>query len=229
MDALSSLFLICFGVGSALLLLSLLTGVAHLPLHLGHVHAHAAGHFAHGPGGHGGGGHASAGADAVSPLNAMSLLIFLAWFGGVGYLLHGPLGAWGPVSLLGAALAGLAGAALVFLFLARVLAPRSTPLDPADFRLEGQVGRVSVPIRSGGVGEVLYSQRGRRRVIGARAAADRPLGRGTEVVIVGVEHGLALVEPWEQFIAKHAARVRGAGGALDARPAAAGDAKEDLR
>lgn len=224
MDALSSLFLICFGVGAVLLLLSLLTGLADLPLHLGHIHAHTAGHL-----GHGAVGHTSAGADAVSPLNAMSLFIFLAWFGGVGYLLHAPLGAWGPVSLLGGALAGLAGAALVFLFLARVLAPRSTPLDPADFRLEGQVGTVSMPIRSGGVGEVLYSQGGRRRVIGARAAADRPLGRGTEVVIVGVEHGLALVEPWEEFVARHATGERGAGGALDARSAVAGDAKEDPR
>jgi hypothetical protein len=28
-----------------------------------------------------------------------------------------------------------------------------------------------------------------------------PLERGAEVVIVTVEHGLALVEPWEQFMA----------------------------
>lgn len=223
MDALSGVFLVCFGVGAVLLLLSLLTGVADLPLHIGHVHADAPGHLGHGGGGHGGGGHAAA--DAVSPFNAMSILIFLAWFGGVGFLLHGPLGVWGLVSVLGAVLAGLVVAALVFWFLARVLAPRSTPLDPADYRLDGQVGTVSVPIRVGGVGEVLYSQQGRRHVIGARAATDRPLGRGTEVVIVGVEHGLALVEPWEQFVARHGA----ADAALAARPAVAGDAKEDSR
>jgi membrane protein implicated in regulation of membrane protease activity len=200
MDGLAAFYLICFGFGLVMVLLSVLTGVGHASLHIGHVyihipgHGHAAAHGGSGQMGHGG-------ADLVSPFNAMSLLVFLTWFGGAGYLLHGPLGSWGWLSLLGAALAGLLAAAVVFQFLAKVLAPQSKPLDPADYVLEGQVGTVSSPIRQGRVGEVQYIQQGRRRSIGARAAGTVPLERGTEVVIVTVEHGLALVEPWEQFIA----------------------------
>jgi membrane protein implicated in regulation of membrane protease activity len=199
MDGFAAFYLVCFGVGLVMVVLSVLTGVGHAPLHIGHVHIHLPGqHHAVAGGGSGPIGHG--GPDLVSPFNAMTLLVFLTWFGGAGYLLHGPLGAWVWLSLLGAALAGLLAAAVVFQFLARVLAPQSRPLDPADYVLVGQVGTVSSPIRQGGVGEVQYVQCGRRRSIGARAASV-PVARGSEVVIVAVEHGLALVEPWEQFIA----------------------------
>ncbi|HEV7216747.1 MAG TPA: hypothetical protein VGP33_16695 [Chloroflexota bacterium] len=202
MDGLAAFYLVCFGVGLVMVLLSLLTGIGHAPLHVGHMHLHLPGH-GHGPTvTHGSSGPAAhGGAEAVSPLNAMSLLVFLTWFGGAGYLLHGPVGSWGWFSLLGAMLAGLLAAAVVFQFLARVLAPQSRPLDPADYVLVGQVGMVSSTIRPGGVGEVQYLQRGRRRAIGARGSGAESLKRGTEVVIVSVEHGLALVEPWGQFIA----------------------------
>jgi membrane protein implicated in regulation of membrane protease activity len=200
MDGLAAFYLVCFGVGLVMVVLAVLTGIGHDSLHLGHVDLHLPGH---GDGGaHAGSGNAGhTGGDAVSPFNAMTLLVFLTWFGGVGYVLHGPLGSWGWLSLLGAALAGLVAAVIVFQFLARVLVPQSRPLDPADYVLEGQVGTVSSPIRPGGVGEVQYLQRGRRRSIGARASGTAPLERGTEVVIVAVERGLAHVEPWEQFIA----------------------------
>lgn len=203
MDGLAAVYLICFGFGLAMVLLSVLTGIGHTSLHVGHFHMHLPGHgpvAARDGSGHMGPG----GGDLVSPFNAMSLLVFLTWFGGAGYLLHGPLGSWGWFSLVGAALAGLLAAAAVFQFLARVLAPQSRPLDPADYVLEGQVGMVTSPIRRGSVGEVQYVQRGRRRSIGARAAT--PLERGSEVVIVTVDHGLALVEPWAQFVATREGR-----------------------
>jgi membrane protein implicated in regulation of membrane protease activity len=199
-DGLGAFYLVCFGCGLVMVLLSVLSGVGHTSLHVGHIHAHfpahghSSSHVVGGQGGHGG-------ADGVSPFNAMGVLVFLTWFGGAGYVLHGPLGAWGWLSLAGAALAGLLAAALVFQFLARILAPQSKPLDPADYVLEGQVGTVSSPIRPGGVGEVQYVQRGRRRSIGARAAGSGALERGTEVVIVRVERGLADVAPWAEFVA----------------------------
>ena len=199
-DGLGAFYLVCFGCGLVMVLLSVLTGVGHTSFHVGHIHAHLPGHGHSGsPAGSGHGGYG--GADAVSPFNAMSVLVFLTWFGGAGYVLHGPLGAWGWLSLTGAALAGLLAAALVFQFLARILAPQSKPLDPADYVLEGQVGTVSSPIRPGGVGEVQYTQRGRRRSIGARAAGTTTLERGAEVVIVRVEHGLAHVAPFAEFVA----------------------------
>ena len=203
MDGLSAFLLVCFGFGLVTVLLALVSGVGHLPIHVGHIHLDLAGHHVGAPAPlHGSGEGAGGGADGVSPFNAMSILTFLTWFGGVGFLLHGPFGVWGWLSLLVALVAGLLVGGAVFLFLARVLAPASTPLDPADFDLVGQVGRVGSPIGAGGTGEVLYSQHGRRHVIGAQALDGRPLPRGLEVVIVELDHGLARVEPWEQFVAR---------------------------
>jgi membrane protein implicated in regulation of membrane protease activity len=226
MDGLAAFYLICFGFGLAMVLLAVVTGVGHDALHLGHVDLHLPGHSdgtAHGGSGHMG----HSGGDLVSPFNAMTLLIFLTWFGGAGYLLHGPLGGWGWLSLFGAALAGLLAAAAVFQFLARILVPQSKALDPADYVLEGQVGTVTSPIRRDGVGEVQYRQRGRRRSIGARAAGSAPLERGTEVVIVTVEHGLALVEPWEQFLAAREDRRHGPAEGAPERPAIARQAESE--
>lgn len=200
MDGLAAVFLVCFGVGLVMVVLAVLTGIGHESLHFGHVDLHLPWHAA-GAAQAGGAAAGHTGGDLVSPFNAMTLFVFLTWFGGAGYVLHGPLGSWGWLSLLGATLAGLVAAAVIFQFLARVLVPQSKPLDPADYALEGQIGTVSSPIRQGGVGEVQYVQQGRRRAVGARAIGPAPLERGTEVVILAVERGLARVEPWEQFIA----------------------------
>ena len=109
LDPLSVFFLICFLLGSGLSILSFVTGAAHLSLpgghglHVGHLgHLGHLGHVAHA--GHAGptagGGH---GSEGVPIFNAGSLLAFLAWFGGVGYLLH----ALSPLALLLRALSGL--------------------------------------------------------------------------------------------------------------------------
>src|SRR5213593_309832 len=72
----ADLYLICFIVGFALSLLSVMGGFIHMPhVHHGHLHI-----------GHGH-GHAHAGSEQVSPINFSTLTAFLAWFGGIGYLL----------------------------------------------------------------------------------------------------------------------------------------------
>ena len=76
------------------------------------------------------------------------------------------------VSLLivaSAAVAGLIGAGVVFIFLARVLTSEQEELDPADYDMIGVLGRISLPIRESGTGEIIYSQAGTRRACGARA------------------------------------------------------------
>src|SRR5204863_9533699 len=138
---------------------------------------------------HGGnGGHAG---PEVSPWNLIGLTAFVAWFGGVGYLaLAGwQLAAW--TSLLLAAAAGLAGWWLVFLFFSRVLAKGEKSMDPDDYRLEGTVARVTVPIAPGRTGEIQYSQAGVRHSDGARSLDDAGIARGEEVVIVRYERGIA--------------------------------------
>ena len=51
--------------------------------------------------------------------------------------------------LFGAAAAGIVGAFLVFVFVAKVLLERERPLDAVDFHMEGVLGRVTVAIRPG--------------------------------------------------------------------------------
>jgi membrane protein implicated in regulation of membrane protease activity len=182
-------YLVCFVVGFALALLAFLSGAFHWPL----GHGGAMGHLF----GHAGGG--AQGASGASPLNAGSLMAFLAWFGAVGYLLSRG-GAWPHLLVLViAAAAGVAGAVLVFFFLAKVLIARERPLDAADFHMEGVLGRVTAAIRPGGTGEVLYSQGGTRRSAGARSESGTAIPRGAEVIVTRYEKGIAYVRLWEEL------------------------------
>lgn len=190
-------FLVLFLTGVALAVLSVLAGLGHIGFHMPHVHT------THLPNLHLGGTHTG----DIAPVNATTITAFLAWFGGLGYILASstPLSALLVVPL--AALAGAFGASLVALFLIRVLLPGQTPvLRPEDYRIEGTLGRLTVPIGPGGTGEVVYDKRGVTRSNGARSADGTPSPRGTEVVILRYERGMAYVEPLDQLLAAHTPR-----------------------
>lgn len=217
-DPLSSLFLIAFLVGLVFTGLSLLLGFDHgSHLHAGHADlahgpgldaGHALGHGDAHPAGDGGAHHAG----GPSPFNLMSALAFLTWFGGAGFVLYYLL-AWAALlSLAAALLAGFAGGAVIFLVLSRVLWPNQTVMRPEEYRLEGTIARVSVPIREGRVGEVVFSKGGTRRSEGARSLDGSPIARGTEVVILRYERGLAVVQPWATYLTSGGAALRDAGG-----------------
>ena len=81
---------------------------------------------------------------------------------------------------LGIALAsGLVGGSIVFLFLSKVLTSDEEDVDPADYEMVGVLGRMSISIREGGTGEVIYSQAGTRRVCGARSESGRTDRQGS--------------------------------------------------
>jgi hypothetical protein len=65
--------------------------------------------------------HSPAQSDQLSFFNIPSFMTFLAWFGGIGYLLSHVYRFWFLLTLGLALLAGFAGASLVFWFLAKVL------------------------------------------------------------------------------------------------------------
>jgi hypothetical protein len=65
--------------------------------------------------------------------------------------------------------------------------------------MEGTVARVTIPIQDGRVGEIVFTREGARRSEGARSATGEPIARGTEVVIVRYDAGLAYVEPWATY------------------------------
>jgi hypothetical protein len=178
-------YLICFLVGFSLSALALLAGSVHL--HLPHLHLH---HGVHLPGGR---------VTDLSWFNFGTIAAFLAWFGGTGYLLERYYHVWVVLALGLAALSGMGAASVVFWFLARVLLAREAALDPADYDMIGVLGRLSIPIRVGGTGEMIYSQQGTRRVTGARSDAGDPIARGAEVVVTRYEKGIAYVRPWEEL------------------------------
>jgi membrane protein implicated in regulation of membrane protease activity len=178
-------YLTCFLVGFALSALALLAGSAHL--HLPHLHFH---HGIHLPGG-------ARGAAELPWFNFGTLAAFLAWFGGTGYLLEHYYGVWFVAALAFASLSGLAAAAVVFWFLAKVLMAREAPLDPADYDMVGVLGRLSIPIRAGGTGELIYSQEGTRHVSGARSEDGAPIAKGAEVIVTRYEKGIAYVRAWQ--------------------------------
>ena len=185
----SAFYLICFLVGFGMSVLSLLSGSVHL--HLPHLHLDHGVHLGHGHGGGQGGG--------ASWFNLGTLSAFLAWFGGTGYLLEHYYGVWFVVALGISTVSGLGGASVIFWFLAKVLIGREAPLDPADYDMIGVLGKLSMPIREGGTGELIYTQEGTRRVSGARADTGQAIRKGTEVVVTRYEKGLAYVRPWDEL------------------------------
>ena len=198
----ANIYMFCFLVGFILSLMSLVIGVfnIHIPgvhVHHGHIHLD----HAHGPDIHIHTGHAPNGdvAPGVSPINFSTAMAFLAWFGGAGYLLTvwGKVGAFAVVAL--SAMAGTTGSAIVFIFLAKVLMRTDSTLYDSDYRMEGCLGRISVGIREGGTGEIIFSQEGVRRTCGARSDDGTAIARGTEIVITRYEKGIAYVQPWEEM------------------------------
>lgn len=186
-------YLVCFVVGFAFSLLSFLGGGLrwHLPFrwHVGHGGPHV--HLGHAGGAHGTGGQ-------VSVFNFLTLAIFLAWFGGTGYLLTRYSTVWFLLGLAVAIFSGAGGAAIIFAFLKALMASEH-PMDPADYEMVGVLGKISSPIRQGGTGEITYTQGGTRHAAGARSEDSSAIAKGAEVVVTRYEHGIAYVRRWEEM------------------------------
>lgn len=210
----ATFYLICFVVGFALSLITLFSGVGHHHF-LGKFHSAHWGHggFHHGGMGHGAAGHggslghtgmtsghgAARGSVHASPFDFSTLMAFLAWFGGTGYLVTRYSGLWGLVALGFAIPGGLVGAAIVFWFLVKVLMAHETVLDPSDFDMVGVLARVNSRIRPGGTGEIIFSQAGARRPSGARSEDGLGIPKGKEVIVTRYEKGIAYVRPWDDM------------------------------
>jgi hypothetical protein len=135
------------------------------------------------------------GSGGPSPFGLSTIMIFLTWFGAAGYIARTWAGLAVPLVLAIAAVAGLAGGALVWLFLAKFLWRGQTQLDPAAYDIHGTLARVTAPIRPGGTGEIVYTVDGKRRVDGARAVEGVAIPLGADVAIVRYDGGLAWVAP----------------------------------
>jgi hypothetical protein len=213
----SDFYLICFAVGFCFSFFSFVFGGARFGrLHLPHFHGHAVPHVpvSHGPmassvahaplAAHGPGAAQSTGAgvsrsSGVSPFNPPSLAAFLAWFGGTGYLLTRFSSVWVGLGLMASVASGVVGGGIIFLFLSRVLISEDENMRASDYEMVGVLGKLSVPIREGGTGELLYSQMGTRRVCGARSEDGSAIAKGAEVVVTRYEKGIAYVQLWSEL------------------------------
>jgi len=181
--SLATFFSACLLFGLALSALSFFGGSHHF-----HFHGFDGSHGGHS--GHGG-----------SKFNFGTVAAFIMWFGGVGLILVQFSGAALVLVFAGAIGGGLAGAAIIFLFVARVLAPGDKPLDPADYRMVGALGKVSSRVVAGGTGEMIFVQQGRRVGVPIRSENGAALPAGTEVVVTRYENGIAYVRTWDEFSA----------------------------
>ena len=201
-----SFYLVCFLVGLMLSAVTLLGGMGHFGghVHVPHVHVPHV-HAAHIPNtagvapGPGAGTNSTQGATTVPWWNGFSLMIFLCWFGASGYLLTRYGSFVASVVLVLAAIAGVAGGALIFLFLTRVLMPHERELTADETEIVGAVGRISSPIRTNGTGEMLYEQLGALRSVPARSEDGADIPKQEEVFVVRYEKGIAYVRKWDEL------------------------------
>jgi hypothetical protein len=199
-------YLVCFLAGLMLSAFTLLGGMGHFGGHVHvphapHVHMPHAVHLPHaaGTGNGAGNGSVAQGPATVPWWNAFSIMIFLCWFGAAGYLLtkYGTFVA--GVVLVLAIIAGVAGGAIIFLFLTRVLMPHEHELSADETEIVGAVGRISAPIRDGGTGEIVYEQLGARISAPARSDDGATIPKDEEVFVVRYDKGIAYVRRWQEL------------------------------
>ncbi len=200
----ASFYLICFLAGLFLSAFTLLGGMGHFgggghvhAPHVPHVHVPHGPHVAHVA--HGVGGTSAAHGPAAVPWwNAFSIMIFLCWFGAAGYLLTRYGSFVATVVVVLAAICGVIGGGIIFLFLTRVLMPHEHELTADETEIVGAVGRVSSAIRAHGTGEVVYEQLGAIRSVPARSEDGADISKEEEVFVVRYEKGIAYVRRWEE-------------------------------
>jgi len=196
-------YLTCFVVGLLLSALSLLGGMGHFggQTHIPHMpHAGHVPHLTHAGASHvvNTGASSGEGGTSVPWWNTFSIMIFLCWFGAAGYLLTRHGGFVAAVVLVLAAICGVVGGAILFLFLTKVMLPHERELTADDTPVVGVVGRVSSPIRAGGTGEIVYQQMGAVMSIAARSEDGEAIAKEEEVYVIRHEKGIAYVRRWDE-------------------------------
>ncbi len=237
-DPLSLVFMACFLVGLIYFIVTALLGnLAHgsadathaagqpVDVHIGQhpgvhtgVHAHTAGHtavhaHAHTTGKTHTGGHNQSWA---SFLNPTSIMFFLLGFGFFGYVFHNIVGLEAPLLvLLFAGLSGLVIALLLLYMITRLFGNSESATEQDVSDRTGLLGKVSMTIQEGGLGEILYvSPGGMRKSVPARSIDGQRLERNQEVVVVSYHNGIAEVDTWEHFINEEGTYVGTSGSSM---------------
>ncbi len=211
-----TIFLGMFIFGLGLLVLSFLLGFTDLHLPIPGAHDASFG-LDHGD---------SGGLLDFSWLNISTVTAFITWFGGGGYLAMDTLQLPTFLALPVAAAGGILGAGLIGFLITRVLLPAQSPVMRAqDFRLEGTLARVTLPMAGSRIGEVTFTKGNSYRSEGARSSDGSPISRGEEVVILRYERGIAYVESLNRLLAdgEHPRSVTQGSTGTTAQPQSAAD------
>lgn len=144
------------------------------------------------------------GADAnghfASLFNVSSILAFITWFSGATYLVRNGLGWFVGFAIVIGLVVGIAGAWAIAWFLYSFLRKNSPELNPADWDEIGQIGKVTGTIFPTGIGEMIFERHGTRHAIPARTKDGTGIERDVEVVIMDIERGVAIVQPWRELL-----------------------------
>ena len=140
------------------------------------------------------------GGHAFHLFNVSSILAFITWFSGVTYLLRNGLNLILGLAVIVGLLFGVAGAWAISWFLYSFLRKNSPELNPRDWDEVGQIGRVTSTIFPSGYGEVVYERHGTRHAIPARTKDGVGIEREIEVVILDIQKGVAIVQPWAELM-----------------------------
>lgn len=150
--------------------------------------------------GHGADGNGGAFDDFSSLFNVSSILAFITWFSGSAYVIRNGFGWAVGFALLIGLVIGIAGAAAITWFMYSFLRKNSPELNPADWDQIGQIGSVTSTIRADGIGEMIFERHGSRHSIPARTKDGVGIERGVEVVILDIDKGVAIVQPWQELL-----------------------------
>ncbi len=131
--------------------------MAHTGEHAGNIFGHV-GHVGHVDTGQGNGqAHVEPKQPTASPLNLMTIMAFLTWFGAAAYIVYVPLALSLFIALPVGIVVGLLGGWIVFTFLVKVLLRGTRVNSGPEYRVVGKLAQVSIPIGPGNLGEVIYT------------------------------------------------------------------------
>lgn len=140
-------------------------------------------------------------AQVLSAINLNAVVIFLFCFGILGYLLHNTAHLNAVVALVLALIIGVTISGGVNVLLLRLMGHETGNLGADSSQMEGRLATVSLPVRAGGIGEIIYvGENGSRHSLGARSVTGQAIPRAADVVIVAYEQGIATVETWDSFL-----------------------------
>lgn len=143
---------------------------------------------------------AQGGGHIFEMFNISSILAFITWFSGITYVVRNGFGWFAGIAVVIGLIFGVAGAYAISWFLYSFLRKNSPELDPADWDQVGQIGKVTGTIFENGIGEIIFERHGTRHSIPARSKEGVGIERSTEVVILDIQKGVAIVQPWAELI-----------------------------